>query len=240
MTCGIYKLENIKNFNIYIGSAKNIKNRWNTHIRMLNSGTHHSKHLQNAWNVYGSDSFYFSILLECDEKDLIHNEQIFIDALNPAYNISKTAGSKLGIKDSYETKKKKSEAAKKYKHPSGWHHSHKTKLAISIFNVGKVVSQETKNRMSASAKGKIKSDQHKHNLSISHTGKIVSDETKKKISEIQKKIPHKRGWSHKQESKDKMSKSKMGHGCSAETKLKLSKAAKLQWEKYREHKLNEK
>ena len=49
----IYKIENKIAGKLYIGSSLSLKNRWERHRRDLNSGIHHSIHLQRAWDKYG-------------------------------------------------------------------------------------------------------------------------------------------------------------------------------------------
>ena len=51
----------------------------------------------------------------CDIKDTKKREQIYIDDYNPEYNILKIAGSRLGSKQSAETKAKKVLALKGHK-----------------------------------------------------------------------------------------------------------------------------
>ena len=76
---GIYKIENLVNYKVYIGQSVDIEGRWYSHIHDLNDGTHQNKHLQNAWNKYGSESFIFTILEECEEEKLTEREQYWID-----------------------------------------------------------------------------------------------------------------------------------------------------------------
>jgi hypothetical protein len=59
---------------------------------MLRSGKHDSRYLQHAWDFYGEDAFDFSVLLLCDESDLLKEEQKFLDASFPPYNTCKVAG----------------------------------------------------------------------------------------------------------------------------------------------------
>jgi group I intron endonuclease len=64
--CGVYKITNMINGKIYIGSSNNIYNRWSQHKASLNAKTHNNIHLQNAWNLYGSQNFKFEIIENCD------------------------------------------------------------------------------------------------------------------------------------------------------------------------------
>lgn len=104
---GVYEIRSIINpNNVYIGSSENIYRRWKSHERYLKSNTHHSIILQNHVNKYGFNDLKFSILMECDVKDLIKNEQKFIDENNPKFNIRKIADSNRGIKRMDVTKNK--------------------------------------------------------------------------------------------------------------------------------------
>jgi len=90
---GIYKIENKLNGKVYIGSSKNIKQRFRQHLSDLKNNNHHSIHLQRSWNRYGKNNFEFSIIKEITYKnDLLTNEQYYIykfDSLNKnkGYNI---------------------------------------------------------------------------------------------------------------------------------------------------------
>jgi group I intron endonuclease len=107
MASGIYKITNTTNGKVYVGSAVNFDTRWKEHARELRKGTHHSSALQNAWNKYGEENFEFSIIEECERtrKVLLGREQYWMDTLDSVakgYNIAKTAGSQLGMKQSPE------------------------------------------------------------------------------------------------------------------------------------------
>jgi hypothetical protein len=95
---GIYKITNIVNGKIYIGSSIDIKNRWWSHKDDLEHGTHCNTHLQNAWKVYGEDSFKFEILDEMNvstREAIFKKEQEYLDLYydggNNCYNIAKIA-----------------------------------------------------------------------------------------------------------------------------------------------------
>lgn len=71
---GIYSITNRINNKVYIGSSKDIKNRWEKHIRDLNKNDHHNSALQSDWIKYGQDNFKFSVIQQCDEIDLKYIE----------------------------------------------------------------------------------------------------------------------------------------------------------------------
>jgi group I intron endonuclease len=152
MTCGIYKITNLKTGKFYIGSSVNIERRWYSHKSRLRRGIHSNEHLLNAWNKYGEDCFDFSILHETKKEQLLDLEQEIIDesgCLNRkiGYNKAlKTCSSMLGKKHSEETKEKLRAAR------LGRKHTEETKSKISATHKGKTFSEETKRKMSASAK----------------------------------------------------------------------------------------
>ena len=62
MNSGIYKIENLINGKIYIGSSVDLLGRKNAHFSQLNRNIHGNKKLQNSFNKYGKDNFNFKIL----------------------------------------------------------------------------------------------------------------------------------------------------------------------------------
>jgi transposase len=62
--------------------------------------------MQRVWNKYGEEAFEFRVLLHCDPKDAVANEQKFIDELKPVFNTLPFAGTTFGFKHSKETREK--------------------------------------------------------------------------------------------------------------------------------------
>lgn len=89
--CGVYKITNTANGKFYIGSSKDVKNRWTQHRNALNDNKHGNPYLQNAWNKYGVQSFKFEIIEKCSIEDQFEREQFYLNKLNPfdnnGYNI---------------------------------------------------------------------------------------------------------------------------------------------------------
>ncbi len=106
---GIYQIRCLVNGKVYIGSAASFKTRWKAHRSELLHEKHHSQHLQRAWQKHGAEQFVFEVLEAVPNKeDLIRVEQAWIDHIRSfdpeiGYNISPTAGSCLGVKQSAET-----------------------------------------------------------------------------------------------------------------------------------------
>lgn len=210
---GVYKISNKLNGNNYIGSSKDIINRWKKHRYDLNHNIHTNTHLQNAWNKYGEEQFDFIIVEECvlDKKVLLEREQNYIDLLKPEYNILPIAGSRLGSKHTEETKNK---ISKNNVGMKGKTHSFETKQKIGSSNSvalkGRNLSENTKRKLSESLKGKSKTEEHCNNISEARKGIVFSDDTKKKLSETH-----------------------LGHKVADETKAKISQTMKgrVPWNK---------
>lgn len=102
---GIYMITNVVNEKHYVGQAKNIEYRWMRHRSALKCGTHHNRHLQSAYNAYGSENFEYTILEECQECDLDEREQYYIklyDSYNNGYNLDIGGGGCKGYKHTDE------------------------------------------------------------------------------------------------------------------------------------------
>jgi len=78
-TSGIYWIRCKRNGKIYVGSAVNLRQRWDRHRRALRDKIHHNAPLQQAWNLYGEENFEFEILEHVAEADLLRAEQEWID-----------------------------------------------------------------------------------------------------------------------------------------------------------------
>lgn len=174
---GIYKITNLTNGNIYVGSAASksgFKGRWGCHICGLNKNKHHARHLQSAWNKYGSTNFRFEIIeLVEDLNNIIEREQFYIDSLKPIYNTCQIAGSSLGVKCNEEVRRKIS-ISMKGKMAGKRNPMYKTNSYNKWLDKFGVVEANKLNI--------LKSER----LSKSHTNKIQTDETKKKISSANK------------------------------------------------------
>lgn len=95
---GIYQIRCAPTGKIYVGSAVNMRARWQQHRSQLRKGTHVNAYLQNAWDRYGEANFEFSVLERTPRAELLRREQHWIDTTRAAlrshgYNIFDTAGS---------------------------------------------------------------------------------------------------------------------------------------------------
>lgn len=182
MRTGIYKITNVINNKVYVGSAINIDLRWKEHLNDLKNNKHHSIKLQRSYTMHGKENFIFQVIELCDKNLLIVKEQEYINYLNSyknGYNCLPIAGSRLGSTQTVLTKDKI-----------------RTKLKGRISpRKGVIVSDETKNKMSQSHSGKTLSATHITNIRLSKTGdknpfygKKVQEEHKqyKKINQLTK------------------------------------------------------
>jgi len=78
-TAGIYRILCVLTGKFYIGSATDIPARWHNHRLALRGGRHKNPHLQAAWNLYGEDSFAFTILEIVKRHELLAAEQKWLD-----------------------------------------------------------------------------------------------------------------------------------------------------------------
>lgn len=130
---GIYKIENLVNGKVYIGSTQNIPIRFYNHKRELMLNCHANGYLQNSWNKYGEDNFCFLVLEYVENLDLlILMEQKYIDEVPKElrYNIAPIAGTNRGVKHTEESKRRMSEGSK------GIKHSEETRKKLSEINTG--------------------------------------------------------------------------------------------------------
>lgn len=214
---GIYCIENTINNKKYFGQSVDIYKRLQRHKRLLINNKHNNEHLQNAYNMYGEDSFKFYIIEECDYKSLDDFERYYIlqyKTYDREYGYNIELGGKSNGPMSDETKEKLRKA-----------------------NIGKKMSEETKQKISKSNTGMKMPDSQRNALRLYHTGLRHSKETKRKIgiaSRKENRSPEtlrKMSESSKrenlsEETLQKMSESHKGFHHTEETKEKLSKCFK--------------
>lgn len=194
---GIYKIQSkVKPERVYIGSAVDIKDRWNNHQRKLRNNHHENRRLQNHFSKYGESDLVFSILIGCEKETLIENEQFFIDSHNPFFNIAKIAGSQLGCHWRLSEKTKQ-----KMRKPR----SLETRRKIADGKRGKKrgpMSEEQKQKLR-----KPKSEEFKFSISRSLIGNQRRTGTKDtELTKLRKQISAKNRPSCTEESKQNMEK----------------------------------
>lgn len=131
---GIYLLICNTTGKIYLGSAINLRKRFNEHLNRSNSNLL----LQNAIKKYGIENFTFIILEICHPEELIAFEQYYMDELKPTYNILHIAGSLKGFKHSEASRQLISVAKKNNLYSLGYIHSEESRKRISLAHIGQL------------------------------------------------------------------------------------------------------
>lgn len=211
---GIYAIRCAASGKIYVGSALNIRTRWNGHRHRLEKGCHHSPKLQNAWRRYGPETFTFEVLeAVSDAAALISREQHWLDitgAATSGFNICPVAGRTAGRAASEQTKAKMREARRH-------------------------VSAETRAKRSASLKGREISLDHRDKIGAANRGRKASPEAREKMRlaalnrspAVRRKIAEARsGYRPTEETKAKIAAALTGIKRSAETRAKVGAASR--------------
>ncbi len=161
MNCsGIYAIVNLLTYDMYVGSAVSIANRWRSHLHHLRKGTHHCAHLQNAYRKYTPDAFSFELVeIVPDKANLIEKEQFWLDLFRPTYNKRRIANSCLWSKRS----------------PEFCAH-------MSRVQKGRKQTPETIAKRSLALKGRARPDHVREKIRLSKIGVKPSAETRAKLS----------------------------------------------------------
>jgi len=221
---GVYKIKNLKNNKVYIGSSIDLQRRKRSHICCLKNNTHTNSYLQDDFNKYGIDNFKFVVIEFVEKtkdntlfvKNMLEIEQCWIDKFNSSnrelgYNKSPIAGSTVGVKWTEESRLAFSE--KRKKNPTrgmlGMNHSQQTKNRMSEYRKGKPISEETKQNISNANKGRKPSIKAIEEARKYHLGRKRTDEEKRKISKAMSGANNPRyGKKHSKKSKELIAKSK--------------------------------
>ncbi len=210
---GIYKIINKINGKYYVGSSKNIKYRWNRHIKKLNNNIHINPHLQNAWNKYGKESFVFKIIEKTTKENTLIIEQKYLDIAklepNKTYNICfDVFASMKGRKHSQKSLQKLKERWIRFTHPmKGKRHSIEAKRLMSLNHSNTSGKNNPMYGKPSAMKGKSHSIESKIKMSKNNCrfwlNKKFSEETKQKM---RNSSPRERlGKHHTKEAKQKLS-----------------------------------
>lgn len=166
---GIYAIESPSGKR-YIGSAVNLRRRWNGHRTKLLRGIHHNPGLQAACDKYGLEALKFTPLVIVAKEQLIDTEQRFLDAYaGQLYNACQFAESRLGRGQSLEAREKIRAFQK------GRAKSEETRARMSAAQTGHAVSAEARAKVSAFLRTRPHSDETRAKRSASLTGKVHRD-----------------------------------------------------------------
>lgn len=100
----VYRIINVKNNKVYIGSTINAERRKLEHFSQLEHSVHINDYLQRSYNKYGKDAFIFNVIeSNLKEDELLKKEQHYINLFNSSnsnfgYNISEYASRPDGRK----------------------------------------------------------------------------------------------------------------------------------------------
>lgn len=85
---GIYKIENLINYKVYIGLSNNIEHRWNKHksIAFNPKDKGYNYPIYRAIRKYGLENFSFEILEECKVSELSKKEKEYISKFDSFFN----------------------------------------------------------------------------------------------------------------------------------------------------------
>ncbi len=226
MKSGIYAITHRATGRKYVGSTVNRVKRWSQHRARLRRGRHHSKPLQNAWTKYGEAAFLFELIeLVDDPAKLIEREQFWIDALQArghGYNVGPVAGSPLGVRQSAETKAKKSAAGRGRKLSP--EHVALIKVRAKAASLVHLHSPEARAKAGAKNRGRKRSESAVSRTAAARIGMKFPPEWCAAIGAAQR--GKKRG-PFSPAHKAKLSAARMGHSPTAETREKLSASATL-------------
>lgn len=201
----VYCIKNEINGKVYIGyTRKKINERFKTHIK--NAEKKINRRLYDSMNKYGYENF---TITELDETDMIESAQemeswyihIF-RSKNSKYGYNMTNGGDGGytLSEWSESDKEKLYSKQKEK---------REKTLFERYGVSCPTKLDwVKEKISNSHKGKILSEEHKEKVSKTLKNKIQSGEFTPNILGLR---PHKVGeFNHSNESKEKMSKVRLG------------------------------
>ena len=112
--CGVYKITNAITGDFYIGSSKNVRNRWANHKCQSTWKKCPNSPMYLDMQRYGVDKFVFEILEEVEEDSLKEKEQEFIEKLHPTYNNNYAKGFDTERRKEYNKEYRKSDKYKEY------------------------------------------------------------------------------------------------------------------------------
>ena len=112
----VYKITNTITGDFYIGSSKDVKERWTAHKCQSTWKNYPNNPMYLDMQRYGLDKFVFEIIAEVEAGSLKVTEQKFIETLKPTYNnINANGWDFERYKKSHKESQKEYQKTKKYK-----------------------------------------------------------------------------------------------------------------------------
>ncbi len=150
----IYKITNTVNGKFYIGSTRDLAGRKRKHLSELRRDLHGNAHLQAAFNLYGEASFEWSVMVECEQHQLLDLEQKLIDETDctnreVGYNVSLVAGAPMAGRKHTEASLDKMKQAKLGDKNTfyGKQHTDHTKQLLRDAMVGRTLTPEHREKV---------------------------------------------------------------------------------------------
>ena len=128
---GVYKITNTITGDFYIGSSKNVKQRWAHHKCQSSWNKQTNNPMYQDFQKYGTNKFVFEILEEVEIEKLKETEQQYIEKMQPTYNQMNAKGwDIIRYKEHYkvyrkEHKNKMKEYMKEYQKTEKYQESHR-------------------------------------------------------------------------------------------------------------------
>lgn len=167
--CGIYKITCLENNKVYIGSSKTLRDRLASHKNLLKKNRHENDHLQRAYNLYKIESFEFEILENCIFENidyLMEREAWWIknyNSMNSSFGFNKKDPVTRKITEETRLKLSLSHIGK----PSGRKGEitpEYVKIILREKNLGKILTEETKNKIGEASKRHWTSESYKNKI----------------------------------------------------------------------------
>ena len=108
----VYKIINAITGDFYIGSSKDVKQRWTEHKSPSVWNRYPGKPLYLDMQKYGVDKFVFEIIAEVEADSLKELEQQFIETLKPSYNNRRANGLDIERHKEYQKEYRKTDKFK--------------------------------------------------------------------------------------------------------------------------------
>lgn len=125
----VYKIINTITGDFYIGSSKNVKQRWAVHKCKSKWNEQPNNPMYLDMQKYGLGKFVFEILAEAEADSLKEAEQKFIETLKPTYNNRNANGlnveKKKEYNKEYQKEYRKTDKYKEYEKSDKRKESHK-------------------------------------------------------------------------------------------------------------------
>ena len=109
----VYKITNTITNDFYIGSSKDVKERWRNHKKPSKWKQYPNNLMYLDMQKYGLDKFEFQVIAEVEIEQLKETEQQFIETLKPTYNKNRAKGWDSETHNKYQKSDKGKETHRK-------------------------------------------------------------------------------------------------------------------------------